>query len=180
MLKRLIFSFKADRLGPDLPLLHFFLFSKKISQIVCRKKFKSFGIGAEIRPHAYISGCSNIEIGARTVIRPGSFLYANTVDPETGGGITIGNDVLIGNGCHIYASNHIFTDISVPIRVQGNQNKQNVIIDSGAWIGSNSTILPGVKVGMNSVVGAGSVVTKHVPPFSVFAGNPAKLIKRLK
>jgi len=87
---------------------------------------------------------------------------------------------LIGNGCQIYALNHVFTDISVPKRVQGNQNKQNVIIESGAWNGSNSNILPGVKIGMNSVVGVGSVVTKHVPPFSVFEGNPAKLIKRLK
>ncbi|MFR2812259.1 MAG: DapH/DapD/GlmU-related protein [Escherichia coli] len=54
-----------------------------------------------------------------------------------------------------------------------------VILKKGCWIGANVTILPGVVVGENSVVGANSVVTKSISPFTVVAGNPAKIIKKL-
>lgn len=56
-------------------------------------------------------------------------------------------------------------------------NDQDVVIEDGVWVGCNVVILKGVTVGRGSVVGAGAVVTKDVPPYAVVGGNPAKLIK---
>lgn len=180
MFPKIIFSLKADRIGPDLPFTHFFIFFKLTRNFLCKKKFKSFGDGAEIRPYSFFDGCSNIKIGERTVIRPNCFIYAEVSDLHSGGEIDIESDVLIGNSCHIYSSNHNFENTNIPILEQGHRVLGNVKISTGAWIGSNSTILPGVRIGKNSVVGAGSVVTKNVPDYSVFAGNPARLIRILK
>lgn len=94
--------------------------------------------------------------------------------------ITIEDLVLIGSGVHIYTSNHEFTDPEKPIFSQGHKPIKPVIICKGSWIGANAIILPGVTVGKNSVIGAGSVVTKDVPPFTVVAGQPANIIKQLK
>jgi len=94
--------------------------------------------------------------------------------------ITIEDLVLIGSGVHIYTANHEFTDPEQPIFSQGHKPVQPVVVCKGSWIGANAIILPGVTVGQNSVVGAGSVVTIDVPPFTVVAGQPAKVIKRLK
>ena len=55
-----------------------------------------------------------------------------------------------------------------------------IVIEDKAWIGINSTILPGVRIGYGAIVGAGSVVTKDVPPMTVVAGNPAKFIKKIE
>ncbi|WP_229377335.1 acyltransferase [Shewanella woodyi] len=94
--------------------------------------------------------------------------------------ITIEDLVLIGSGVHIYTANHEFSDPQKPIFSQGHQAPQAVNVCKGAWIGANAIILPGVTLGQNSVIGAGSVVTKDVPPFCVVAGQPAKIIKQLK
>ena len=88
--------------------------------------------------------------------------------------------MLIGSDVHIYVTNHEFSDITRPILGQGHQKSLSVVIESGAWVGAKAIILPGVSVGKNAVVGAGSVVTKDVPPMSVVAGNPGKLIRFLK
>lgn len=101
------------------------------------------------------------------------------IQVDLGGGIQIENDVLIGNGVHMYASNHIFKDISIPINKQGHRIYPDIVISTGVWIGSNSIILPGVRIGNNRVIGAGCVVTKSVPANSLYAGNPARLVRKL-
>ena len=71
----------------------------------------------------------------------------------------------------------------MPISQQGYpppSGSDSVKIKNGAWIGAGTIILPGVEIGSNSVVGAGSVVTKSIPDFRVYAGNPAKLIRSLE
>lgn len=89
------------------------------------------------------------------------------------GGIVIEDDVLIGPKVSIITENH---------PVNPNDRKildlKSVIIKRNAWIGANAIILPGVTIGENSVVAAGSVVTKDVPPNSFVAGIPAKIIKK--
>ncbi|WP_249360898.1 acyltransferase [Citrobacter sp. wls613] len=101
-----------------------------------------------------------ISIGNNVVIRPGTMLFASPLD---GGGVThieIADDVLIGLGVNIYISNHSFSDINKSIYLQGHSDIQPVILERGYWVGANVTILPGVTIGENSVVGANSVVTK--------------------
>lgn len=141
---------------------------------ICEKKFLYFGENAEFRMGASAVNCSNIEIGKNVVIRPNSILMA-TVD----GKIVIEQNVLLGSGVHVYVSNHKYDDTSLPIYSQGHSPSKPVTIKEGSWVGANAIILPGVTIGRNAVVGAGSIVTKDVEDFTVVAGNPAKLIKKL-
>ncbi|MDL2305398.1 acyltransferase, partial [Bacteroides sp. OttesenSCG-928-D19] len=73
--------------------------------------------------------------------------------------------------------NHNFEDVNIPIDEQG-VDTLPVVIEDDVWIGANAVILPGVTVGKHSVIAAGSVVSRSVPPYSVCAGIPAKVIKQ--
>lgn len=180
LIARFKFWINADRIGPDMPLTHWMLFFKFSMNSLCQNKFKLFGSNSEFRPGSYAESCTKISIGSNVVIRPGSFLFA---DPSAnGGGIVIEDKVLIGAGVHIYTNNHRFSDTSVLIFDQGyppSTEKDSVYLLTGCWIGAGSIILPGVTVGRNSVIGAGSIVTKSIPEFVVAAGNPARIIRTL-
>ena len=122
--------------------------------------------------------CTKISLGDRVVIRPGCMLFA---DPrEGGGGITIADNVLLGSGVHIYVHNHRFDDPNLPIIDQGYLASKSVKLESGSWIGAGAVILPGVTVGKNAVVAAGSIVTRDVQPLTLVAGNPARLIRTIE
>jgi acetyltransferase-like isoleucine patch superfamily enzyme len=95
------------------------------------------------------------------------------------GKVSIGNNVIFGPGVSIFSENHIFDDPNIPIAKQG-VVREDVFIEDGSWIGAKATILSGVTVGKNSVVAAGSVVNKNVPPYTVVGGIPAKIIKHIK
>ena len=131
---------------------------------------------AEIRPGAYVVGCSQVSIGKNVVIRPETQLHGETETLDIS--IVIEDNVLIGCGVHIYVENHNFKDNEVPIYLQGHSQASRVVVREGAWIGANSILLPGVEIGENTVIGAGSVVTKSFPKGVVAAGNPARIIIR--
>lgn len=80
----------------------------------------------------------------------------------------------------IYTQNHCYEDETKPIIQQGYTKTKPVVIGDDVWIGARAIILPGVNIGSHSVVGAGAVVTKDVPDYSVVGGVPAKVIKRRK
>lgn len=111
-----------------------------------------------VRPH-------NVKIGKRVGIMNGCLMMS-------AGGITIDDDVLIAANCQLISNNHDLENRRVitckPVHICRN-----------VWIGAGSTILPGVTIGENAVVGAGSVVTKNVPANEIWAGNPARLIKKI-
>jgi len=174
---RLKFWNTTDRLGPDIAGTHYKLYFKKAGKNLCKKKFKHFGEGAEFRPGAYAFACSKISLGRNVVIRPTTMLFADL--RENGAEIIIEDDVLIGSGVHFYVSNHRFESTTVPIYNQGHHESKGIIVKKGSWIGANAIILPGVTIGENSVVGAGSIVTRNVPDFSVAVGNPARVIKKM-
>lgn len=92
--------------------------------------------------------------------------------------IEIGNDVLFAGYVHITDHSHGYEDIKAPVWKQKLKSKGPVIIDDQCWLGFGCEILSGVHIGKHSVVAARSVVTKDVPPYSIVAGNPAKIIKR--
>ncbi len=174
--ERIKFWQNADRIGPDIPISHYKLYFKKMGRSLCQKKFKHFGEGAEFRPGAYAIACSKISLGKRVVIRPTTMLFAETVD--VGGEIIIEDDVLLGSGVHIYTTNHKFDDPKIHIIDQGS-TVNDVVLKKGCWLGANVIVLPGVEVGESSVIGAGSVVTRNIPPKVLAAGNPAKIIRQL-
>ena len=94
------------------------------------------------------------------------------------GPVVIGSHVNLAQGITITALNHIFSDPQKRIDEQGVSTDQ-VIIEDDTWIGANAVILPGVTIGRHSVIAAGAVVTKDIPPHSLAAGIPAKIIKQI-
>lgn len=175
--KKIKFDINSDRLGPDCPFTHWKLFFKRPMQSLCSKKFAHFGKGSEVRPYSYIINCSKISIGDNVVIRPGTMLFADA--REWKGRIFIEDEVLIGSGVHIYVSNHKHGKFNVAIIDQGHFDAMDTTVKTGSWIGANSILLPGVTIGKNSIVGAGSIVTKDVPDNVIVVGNPAKVIKEI-
>lgn len=94
--------------------------------------------------------------------------------------VYIGNNVMMGPYCMMFTTNHRFDRIDLPMCQQGFTAPKPIKIEDDVWIGARVTILPGVRIGKGSVIGAGSVVTKNVEAYSVVAGNPAVLIKKRK
>lgn len=90
--------------------------------------------------------------------------------------VVIGDDVLIGPNVGIYTATH---PVCPELRKKGLEYAQEIRIDNGVWIGGGSTICPGVHIGENSVIGAGSVVTKDIPPNVVAVGNPCRVLRTI-
>jgi acetyltransferase-like isoleucine patch superfamily enzyme len=112
---------------------------------------------------------TGITIGHCTGIGARAFLAGQ-------GGITIGDDVITGPNIQVFSENHNFSDLSQTIKAQG-VTKQATVIGNNCWLGGGVTILAGVTIGDGCVIAAGSVVTKSVPPNSIVAGVPAKVVK---
>ena len=93
---------------------------------------------------------------------------------DTRGGITIGSCVSISDSVIILSADHDLDDRNFKSRTK------EVIIHDYVWIGTRALILPGITIGKGAVIAAGSIVTKDVPPYSVVAGIPARLIKKRK
>jgi maltose O-acetyltransferase len=142
--------------------------SKILRQAVCRKIFKSAGKGLNVERGAFFGSGINIEIGEN------SGLGENCQVPDN---IKIGRDVMMGPDILIIGQNHEFGDLQIPMRLQGASDTPPVTIGDDVWIGARVIILPGLKIGNGSIIGAGAVVTHDVPPFSICAGNPARVIR---
>src|SRR3989339_4086 len=134
----------------------------------------TIGKHAIIRPSNIYGGAigAGLKVGDHSNIGPFAYIGCS-------GKITIGNNVMISPRVSIYAENHVFEDARIPMKEQG-VTQSAVTIEDDCWIASNSIILAGVTIGKGSVIAAGSVVTKSVPPYSVVAGVPAKVIKQRK
>ncbi len=132
----------------------------------------SIGKFAIIRPSNSYGGeiGEGLKIGNNSNIGPYSYIGCS-------GYIEIGDNVMISPRVSIYAENHLFDRTDIPMKEQG-VKKQFVKIEDDCWIAANSIILAGVTIGKGSVVAAGSVVSSDVPPYSVVAGVPARIIKQ--
>ena len=165
---------------------------------------KSSNIGSNTRicyPSDKVIGAIFIKIGSNSTIGRRTILTAwkKEKDPS----IIIGDNVAIGNDCHITAINritlgdnvllgekvtitdnshgltNIYEELRVPPRKRNLFSKGPVILENNVWIGDKATICPNVVIGEGCVIGANSVVTNDIPPYSIAAGAPARVIKKL-
>ncbi|MDZ4847066.1 MAG: acyltransferase [Chitinophagales bacterium] len=133
--------------------------------------FKNFSLGDDstIEDFATVNnGVGDVIIGNRSRIG----LSCVVIGP-----VTIGNDVMLAQNIVVSGLNHPYEDVTLPISVQKVTTKP-IIIEDESWIGANAVITAGVTIGKHSVIAAGSVVTKDVPPYAIAVGNPARVIKR--
>lgn len=126
-------------------------------------------------PYVFVEGgfeCvfgKNIHFEGMAMINYGcTFLDSNT--------ITIGHCALIGPGCKLICTNHALDGEE---RLKGLFNDKPIAIGENVWLGANVIVLPGVSIGKNSVIGAGSVVTKNIPENVVAVGNPCKVLRAI-
>ncbi len=133
--------------------------------------FNKFVLGASSTIEDYCTinnGVGDVIIGNNTLIGIGNTII---------GPITIGNNVIFAQNIVASALNHEYRDPNIPISKQP-INTAAITIEDDCWIAANSVITAGVRIGKHSVIAAGAVVTKDVPPFSVVVGNPAKILKK--
>jgi acetyltransferase-like isoleucine patch superfamily enzyme len=113
---------------------------------------------------------AEIRIGRNTRVH-GSCLHARSL-------VSVGENCLIAGNCQIFdCSGHDLSFQNVDARLETMGDSRPVIIEDAVWIGAHVLVLPGVTIGRGSVIGAGSVVTRDVPPMVVAAGNPARVVK---
>lgn len=131
----------------------------------------TIGRFAMIRPSGYYKGSigRGMRVGNHSNIGPYCYIGCS-------GLITIGDNVLMGPRVSMSAENHNYSDLTAPIRKQGVTRKEISIADD-CWLGSNSVITAGVKIGKGSIVAAGAVVTRGVPEYSIVAGIPARIVR---
>ena len=111
----------------------------------------------------------NIEIGAQ--------FYANHgLTVLDGNKVTFGDQVLVGPNCGFYTAGH---PLDAALRKQELEYARPITVGNNVWIGGNVCVLPGVTIGDNAVIGAGSVVTQDIPPNVLAAGNPCKVIRTI-
>ena len=109
----------------------------------------------------------------------GDFSYVGSFNFFSNGGlIQLGDYCLLGPGCRFLGANHIYSDPLRPYISTGVTDHGQILLGTNCWLGTDVTILGSVTVGHGSVLGAGSLVTRDVPPFSLALGNPARIVKR--
>lgn len=139
------------------------------ARAVLRELLGGLGDGSSIRANFRCDYGFNISIGARC------FLNFDCVLLDCNR-ITIGDEVQIAPGVHLYTATHPLDAVQ---RRAGYESALPIAIGDGVWLGGGVIVCPGVTIGENTVVGAGSVVTKDLPPNVVAAGNPCRVIRQV-
>jgi len=94
------------------------------------------------------------------------------------GEVVIGEEAMLADRVYVSDTNHVYEDVSQPIKRQGLRDGRRVEIGRGAWVGIGAVIVGNVRIGDGAVVGANAVVTQDVPDFTVVAGNPAQVVRQ--
>ncbi len=130
------------------------------------------GEGALFEPNVWITvpGSARVRIGAGTFLNQGVMVASHEL-------VEIGEHCMLANGCFVSDAAHRYDDPDKPVPWQGFTSKGPTRIGANCWLGAHVVVTSGVTVGERCVVGAGSVVTQDIPPFSIAAGAPARVLK---
>jgi acetyltransferase-like isoleucine patch superfamily enzyme len=133
------------------------------------------GPEALFEPGVWITapGEARVRIGAGSFLNQGVMVAAEQL-------VEIGRHCMLANGCFVSDANHRFDDPEKPITWQGFQSKGPTRIGDNCWLGANVVVTSGVSIGERCVIGANSVVTHDIEPFSIAAGLPARVFKRVE
>jgi acetyltransferase-like isoleucine patch superfamily enzyme len=133
------------------------------------------GQGTLLEPHVWITapGTARVRVGAGTFLNLGVMLAAQEL-------VEIGDHCMLANGCFVTDASHRYDDPNRPVPWQGFDSKGPTRIGSNCWLGANVVVTSGVSIGERCVIGANSVVTHDLEPFSVAAGSPARVIRRIE
>lgn len=170
---------------------------------ITRNKIKLLTTPKRVGKNSYIDktvsiyGWNHIKVGNNTIIGESSWLNVNCRVKDcfhltfgdycyigrrnlfsSGRELKICDFVMISNDCKFLGNNHVFSNPLQPYISTGSTSEEIMVIGINVWIGAGVTVLGNVKIGHGSIIGAGSVVTKDIPPFSIAVGNPCKVIKR--
>lgn len=170
-----------------------FIAERRFKKKYCRYCAKSL----VLKEFEYIHPSGNLFIGTNSrllcwskydSITPSQLLFPNlrigknfhatrNFTVQCAGNITIGDDVLVASDVFIINYNHGLSPLSQSY-LNNKLEVSDVVIGNGVWLGNNVIVLLGVHIGDKSIIGAGSVVTKDIPPYSIAIGNPAKVVKK--
>ena len=133
------------------------------------------GKGALLEPGVWITapGRARVRIGEGTFLNLGVMIAAEQL-------VEIGDHCMLANGCFVTDASHRFDDPEKPVPWQGFTTKGPTRIGENCWLGANVVVTSGVTIGERCVIGANSVVTHDIEPFSVAAGAPARVLKRIE
>jgi acetyltransferase-like isoleucine patch superfamily enzyme len=158
-------------------------------QLMRRDAFARWPLHGNVR-EALADG--RLEVGANTLFEPDVWItIADEAKVRIGEGtflnvavmvaamqfVEIGSHCMLANGCFVTDANHRFDDPDTPITWQGFDSKGPTRIGDNVWLGAHVVVTSGVTIGERCVIGANSVVTEDIPPFSIAAGVPAKVLR---
>jgi acetyltransferase-like isoleucine patch superfamily enzyme len=160
-------------------------------------KINNCGSNTYIHPSVQMIGLSNIKVGSNTLISEDCWFNVNfrsnaEMQILIGDNCHIGRRNFFSSGslislgcysftsidCHFLGSGHNYSDPYCPYLISGVNNGDSIKVGVNCWLATSVTVFPGVSIGHGSIIGARSVVTKDIPPFSVAVGNPCVVIKR--
>jgi acetyltransferase-like isoleucine patch superfamily enzyme len=133
------------------------------------------GAGTLFEPGVWITGPGS----ARVTIGEGTFLNQGVMVASLAL-VEIGSHCMLANGCFVSDASHRYSDFERPITWQGFESRGSTSIGDNCWLGAHVVVTSGVRIGERCVVGANSVVVSDVEPFSVVAGAPARLLRKIE
>ncbi len=133
------------------------------------------GAGVLLEPGVWITapGDARVRIGAGSFLNLGVMVAAQQL-------VEVGEHCMLANGCFVSDASHRFDDPALPVTWQGFSSKGPTRIGDNCWLGANVVVTSGVSIGERCVIGANSVVTSPIEPFSIAAGAPARVLRRIE
>ena len=144
-----------------------------VLEAMCEGRLR-VGAGALLEPNVWITAPdrARVVIGAGTFLNMGVMIAAQEL-------VEVGDHCMLANGCFVTDSSHRYDDPGKPVPWQGFTTKGPTRIGDNCWLGANVVVTSGVNIGERCVIGANSVVTRDIEPFSIAAGAPARVLRKI-